>query len=238
MAISFLEDVFISEVNQITSEEVVTLLDFKLIDPTAAAARFHAMSLALNPDTTYEEICDAMVEHRCHSELVAVVADIKLVATIETMRFIDKWNCEDYNYAFIHAAREGRIDVMKVLKDWGAKYLEGAMVAAVEAGQLEAMTLLRHWGVLKTNSFLPNAAKFGQIEALKLLKSWGATDYYWAVYFAANYRQFDALKLLKDWGSRNYKWVLATSPWLDVEVKNLLTEWIRDMPPVRFSWRV
>jgi hypothetical protein len=166
------EDIFLLRLEQISTDDALFFLDGKLIPQKDAAARFYALSLALDSDTTDEEIYDALVEYDFHPEIVAVVAEMGKTVAIETIGLIRKWRSANYNDALCRAAGEGRIETMKLLKKWGATDYDGALAAAAKEDRTEAMLLIKTWKPQFCNFALRCAAGKGHIKAMKLCRNW------------------------------------------------------------------
>jgi hypothetical protein len=191
------DDVFLVKSANITAEELRALLDAKLIKPKDAAARFHALSLAVDPNVTNAQLYEALIKHDFHPEIVSAVNNMgKSFLTDPTNGKL--WRSSpDYNWDLMEAAFKGHLEKMKLLKSCGATDYDWALARAAAGGQLDAMKLLKSWGATDFDWALARAAGGGRLEAMNLLKHWGATDFYCAKALA--HENAEAMELITSW---------------------------------------
>jgi hypothetical protein len=197
-----LVDVFIVTTAQIKVDELREIIDSRLIKQQDFAIRLHALSLALNKNTTNKQLYDALVQYDCHPAFVSVVIEIGKKALLDTVEILkicrDENDCEEliYDEALCEAAARNKLEVMEILKEFGATMYTWAFFKAAEGGHVNAMKLLKSWGASNYNcAFLTDDG-----EDMSLIKLWGAPNYDLALSSARLGGHAEALNLIETWG--------------------------------------
>jgi hypothetical protein len=201
------DDVFIVKLANIKPDELITLLDSKLVDKRDVAARFYALSLSLNHANVKDrQIYDALIEYDCHPEIVSVVKEIGRGVVVEVIDLFAECKVSDVNVVFCAAAARGRIEAMKLLELFGATMYDAVLASAAGAGQLEAMEVIEEWPVENFCTAFKAAAKGGHLEAMRRINTWGEVDYGSALIAAAATGRVEAMKLTQELGDRERDW--------------------------------
>jgi hypothetical protein len=210
-------DVFIVTAAQINVEELLELLDSRLVNRKEVAARLLALSLAVNEDTTDVELYEALNKYDRNRELVSVAVQLEKSYVLETIELVDQRG----DSAFYTAVKEDNVSAMKLLKELGATdYTSWALSEAAIRGYTDAMELLLQWGgATDFDMAVDFAARGGYTDALKLLKEWEDSirdipleeiheGYNRALTAAAGGGHIEAMKIIKLWGVDAYDWAL------------------------------
>jgi hypothetical protein len=229
-------DVFIVTAAQINVEELLELLDSRLVNRKEVAARLLALSLAVNEDTTDVELYEALNKYDRNRELVSVAVQLEKSYVLETIELVDQRG----DSAFYTAVKEDNVSAMKLLKELGTSDNDNDWVLseAAMSGSTAAMELLLQWE--KTTDYdmaLEYAARGGYTDALKLLIVWEDSlfnvslsekhfEYNLLFKHAAAGGHLEAMELIRGWGVTNYDAAFQRSALNgQIAALKLLKEW-------------